>query len=83
LDSANKFNNMTPDYVIVSIKLCPEAGNDEYIVLCNFVGCSMSSFEVIEGTIWSPRSQEAKTRAVSIGLRAKKFIVNSALSSSS
>ena len=21
---------MTPDYVIVSIKLCPEAGNDEY-----------------------------------------------------
>ena len=51
---------MTPDYVIVSIKLCPEAGNDEYIVLCNFVGCSMSGFEVIEGTLWSPRSQEAK-----------------------
>ena len=38
---------MTSDYVIVSIKLCPEAGNDEWFVLCNFIGCSISSFEVI------------------------------------
>ena len=27
---------MESDYVIVSTKLCPEVGNDEYIVLCNF-----------------------------------------------
>ena len=38
---------MTSDYVIVAIKLCPEAGNDEWFVLCNFIGCSISSFEVI------------------------------------
>ena len=38
---------MTSDYVIVSIKLCPEAGNDGWFVLCNFIGCSISSFEVI------------------------------------
>ena len=38
---------MTSDYVIVSIKLCSEAGNDECFVLCNFIGCSISSFEVI------------------------------------
>ena len=50
------------DYVIVSMKLCPEDGNDECFVLCNFVGCSKSGFKVIEGTIWSPQSQEAKTR---------------------
>ena len=35
------------DYVIVSIKLCPEAGNDECFILCNVIGCSISSFEVI------------------------------------
>ena len=27
---------MTPDYVIVLIKLCPEVGNDEYIIVYNF-----------------------------------------------
>lgn len=56
---------MTPDYVIASIKLCPEAGNDECFVLCNFIGCSMSGLEVIEGTIWSPtvtRSEKEKRR---------------------
>ena len=47
MDSTNKFNSMTSDYVIVSIKLCPEAGNDGWFVLCNFIGCSISSFEVI------------------------------------
>ena len=70
LDSANKFNNMTPDYVIVSIKSCPEAGNDECLVLCNFVRFSMSSFEVTERTLWSFRSQEVRKRPVWIGLRA-------------
>ena len=40
---------MTSDYVIVSIKLSPEVGNEEYIVLCNIAsGHSMSGFEVIE-----------------------------------
>ena len=38
---------MTSDYVIVSIKLCPEVGNDEYIIVCNFGGRRMSGFEVI------------------------------------
>ena len=36
---------MTSDYVIVSIKLCPEVGNDEYIIVCNFGGRRMSGFE--------------------------------------
>ena len=33
---------MTLFYVIVSIKLCPEVGNDEYIIVCNFGGRRMS-----------------------------------------
>ena len=56
---------MTSDYFFVSIKLCPEVGNDKYIVLCNFGGRSTSGFDVIEGGggLWSlPRSQEAKTK---------------------
>ena len=40
---------MTSIYVIVSIKLC----HDEYFVLCNFGGRSLSGFEVIEGGLWS------------------------------
>ena len=40
---------MTSDYVIMSIKSCPEVGNDEKIILCGFGGRSMSVFEVIEG----------------------------------
>ena len=39
---------MTSDNVIVSIKLCPEAGNDESIDVCNFGGHRMSGFEVLE-----------------------------------
>lgn len=49
---------MTSDYVIVSIKLCPEAGNDGWFVLCNFIGCSISSFEVI-GEGWGGGPLEA------------------------
>ena len=45
VDSADKFNNVTSDYIILSIKLSPEVGNDEII----FGGHSMSGFEVIEG----------------------------------
>ena len=33
---------MTSDYVDVSIKLFSEVGNDEYIILCNFGGLSIS-----------------------------------------
>ena len=52
---------MTSHYVIVSIKLSLEDGNDEYVVQCNFDGHSMTVFEVIEGGRASkaPRSQEA------------------------
>ena len=67
MDLANKFLQydalMTSDYFSVSIKLCPEVGNDKYIVLCNIGGRSMSGFYVIEGGGGgraSPRSQEAK-----------------------
>ena len=44
---------MTSIYVIVSIKLCQQVGNDEYFVLCNFGGRSLSGFEVIEARLWS------------------------------
>ena len=33
---------MMSDYVIVSIKLCPEIENDEYIIVCNFGGQFLS-----------------------------------------
>ena len=55
------------------MKLCLEAGNDEYIILCNFSGGIMSGFEVKEGG--SPWSQEAKKSPVWIGFstfRTKK-----------
>ena len=39
---------MTSDYVIVSIKLRPKGGNDEYIFLSKFGDRSMSDLEVIE-----------------------------------
>lgn len=40
---------MASSYVTVPIKLCLDAGNDEYISRCNFVGRNMSFFEVIVG----------------------------------
>ena len=63
---------MTSDYVIVSIKLCSEAGNDECFVLCNFIGCSISSFEVIGegrggggalGALWKALGQEKREKS--------------------
>ena len=36
-------------YATVSIKLCPAVGNDEYIILRNFNGRSMTGFEVKNG----------------------------------
>ena len=47
---------MTSDDVIVSIKSCPEVGNDEKIILCGFGGRSKSVFEVIEGGFQRPPS---------------------------
>ena len=38
---------MTSDYGIMSIKLCLEVGNDEYIIVCYFGGRRMKGFEVI------------------------------------
>ena len=43
---------MTSEYVIVSI-ICPEVGNDEYIILLKFGGRSVSSFEDMEGVLSS------------------------------
>ena len=38
---------MTSYSVIVSIKSCPEFGNDGYIIMCNFGVRSMSGVEII------------------------------------
>ena len=39
----------------MSIKLCLDVRNDEYIILCNFGDRTMSGFEVIErGLLGSP-----------------------------
>ena len=53
---------MTSYSVIVSIKLCPEFGNDGYIIMCNFGGRSMSGVEIRGGGGPSrpPRSGEVK-----------------------
>jgi len=40
---------ITSNYVIVSIKLCLDDGNDVCIILCSFCGCIMSGFEAIKG----------------------------------
>ena len=40
---------MALKYVIMSIKLCLDVGNDEGISLYNFGGLILSGFEVIEG----------------------------------
>ena len=56
---------MTSYSVIVSIKSCPEFGNDGYISMCNFGGRSMSGVEIIGGgggggPSRPPRSEEVK-----------------------
>lgn len=46
---------MTSDYVTMSIKLCPVVGNNEYIIVCDFVGRRMGGFEVLEsGLVETP-----------------------------
>ena len=37
---------MTSNYVIVSIKLCLDAGNNEYIILSNFGGRVMNGLKL-------------------------------------
>ena len=43
---------MTLFYVIVTIKLCPEVGNGEYVILRNFGGRMMSGVHliIVDGT---------------------------------
>ena len=62
---------MTSDYVITSIKLCPVVGNNEYIILCDFVGHRMGCFEVLEGGLLDPHPtvEGSKKSHVWIGLR--------------
>ena len=43
----------TSDYVIGSVRLCLEVGNDEYFILCIFGGRSISFFKV-EGGLRAP-----------------------------
>ena len=54
---------MTSDDVIMSIKSCPEVGNDEKIILCGFGGRSVSVFEVIEGASQSFPSGRLPSRS--------------------
>lgn len=51
---------MTSDYFIMSIKVCPEVVNDEYIILWMFGGRSVSGFEDIVGSFWSPPGRKKK-----------------------
>ena len=65
MDCAKKIQQydviMTSDYAILSIKLRPEVGDDEYIIVCYFGDRRMSGFEVKEGgPPKRPRSQEGK-----------------------
>ena len=60
---------MTSYYVIVSIKLFLEVGNDKYIFLCNFCGHSMSGLKLQRGASEAPHQlQEAKKSQIWIGL---------------
>ena len=65
MDCATKIQQyyviMTSDYAILSIKLRPEVGDDEYIIVGYFGDLRISGFEVIEGGFRGPpRSQEGK-----------------------
>ena len=51
------------DYVIVSIELCPELENDEFIIVCNFGGRSISGSEVIEGGLRRRPSHRKQNKA--------------------
>ena len=53
---------MASNFVIVSIKLCLNGGNDEYISLCKFGGLILNCFEVIEGEGGGPQVAGSKTK---------------------
>ena len=53
---------MTPDNVIVSIKLCPEAGNDESIDVCNFGGHRMRFWSFRGGASEPPPAGAQKAK---------------------
>ena len=56
----------------MSIELCPEVGNDDYIIVCNFGGRSISGSEVIEGAFQDVPVAGSKTKP---GLsRVKSFL---------
>ena len=66
---------MASDYVIMSINLWTEVGNDEEIVVCNFSGHRLSCFEVLEGDLLSPlQSQEAKKKPGPNGVKDRAFM---------
>ena len=58
MDCATKIQQyyviMTSDYAILSIKLRPEVGDDEYIIVGYFGDLRISGFEVIEGGFRGP-----------------------------
>ena len=43
---------MMQNYVTVSIKLCPDVWNDEYIILCKFI-----QFNLIQYALTNPKPQ--------------------------
>ena len=59
---------MTSDYAIVSIKLLPEVGGDEYIIVCHFGDRRMSGFEVIEGGLRGAPGRRKEKKLGWIGL---------------
>ena len=58
---------MTSNYVIVPIKLYLDVGNDKHIILFNFGGRFVSSFEIMKGDPEAPpsgrRKQKQKARS--------------------
>ena len=47
----------------MSIELCPELENDEFIIACNFGGRSISGPEVIEGGLRRRPSHRKQNKA--------------------
>ena len=47
----------------MSIEVCPKVGNDEYIIVCNFDGRSISGSEVIEGGLRRRPSHRKQNKA--------------------
>ena len=66
---------MTSDYVIVSIKLRPKVGNDEYIFLSKFGDRSMSDLEVIE-VVSEATPGCRKRKKQKSGFTGVKFVIN-------